>query len=88
MFRLRKEFPYHNPREAFDAVKSTRRRRDKKDHLTRDDIARLMRELNPNYTNAEILDVISAIDLTESGDIAFDEFEKVFIANIKTSASI
>mmetsp|Transcript_12786 Transcript_12786/g.27650 ORF Transcript_12786/g.27650 Transcript_12786/m.27650 type:complete len:823 (-) Transcript_12786:77-2545(-) len=95
--RLKKEFPYDNPREAFDAVKggSIGRRLTRKlkenpgdDVLSYEDIRHMMRSMDRDYTDEEIQEVMEVIDLTNSGDITFDEFKKVFIANIKTSASI
>ena len=47
-----------------------------------------MRDMDKEYTDEEIHEVMDVVDLTGSGDISFDEFCKVFIANIKTSASI
>ena len=47
-----------------------------------------MRDMDKDYTDAEIEEVMDVVDLTGSGDICFEEFCKVFIANIKTSASI
>lgn len=47
-----------------------------------------MRDMDKDYTDEEIQEVMDVVDLTGSGDICFEEFCKVFIANIKTSASI
>ena len=47
-----------------------------------------MRDMDKDYTGEEIQEVMDVVDLTGSGDISYDEFCKVFIANIKTSASI
>lgn len=47
-----------------------------------------MRDMDKDYTAEEIQEVMDVVDLTGSGDVSFDEFCKVFIANIKTSASI
>ena len=47
-----------------------------------------MRDMDKDYTDDEIQKVMNVVDLTGSGDICFEEFCKVFIANIKTSASI
>ena len=47
-----------------------------------------MRDMDKDYTDDEIQEVMNVVDLTGSGDICFEEFCKVFIANIKTSASI
>jgi len=85
VFRLKKEFPYENAREAFDAVK---RGKGGSDVLTVEDIGNLMREMNPNYSDEDVRAVIDTIDLAHSGDVTFDEFRKVFIADIRKSASI
>lgn len=81
--RLAKEFPYDNPREAFDAVKLDTCR-----DLNFDAVRSLMRELNPEYTDEEIMEVIRTLDLTNSGVVTFDEFKKVFVADIRLSASV
>lgn len=47
-----------------------------------------MRDMDKAYTDEDVQALMQVIDLTNSGDITFDEFKKVFIANIKTSASI
>jgi len=85
VMRLKKEFPYDNPREAFDAVKTPG---SKSDRLDVKAVGGLMRELNPDYTDEEILEIIRTLDLTKSGDVNFDEFKKVFVADIRKSASI
>ena len=82
--RVNKEFPYDNPREAFDAVKG----REGEKFLNKSDISNLMREMNPEYSDEDIVGLIKCIDLTKTGDLSFDEFKKVFIADIRTSASI
>jgi CRP-like cAMP-binding protein len=83
VLRLQKEFPYDNPREAFDAVKIG-----SSDELNFASVSSLMRELNPGYTDDEIMDMIRALDLNNSGSVTFEEFEKVFVADIRKSASI
>jgi len=124
--RLKHEFPYDDPRKAFDAVKTNTL----SDKLDVEAIGSLMRELNPNYTDDEILEVIRTLDLTNSGDVSiwtldleneiffqsenkflncvltttsnyfcllchgstlqvnFDEFKKIFVSDIRKSASI
>lgn len=67
--RLKKEFPYDNPREAFDAVKTAG---NKSDRLDVKAVGSLMRELNPDYTDEEILEIILTLDLTKSGDVNFE----------------
>lgn len=59
-------YQYDNPREAFDAVKANTR----SDRLDVEAVGSLMRELNPNYTDEEILEVIRTLDLTNSGDVS------------------
>ena len=99
--RLQKEFPYHDPREAFDAVRrggGERKGRDGNDDddvgekdddiLDVEDIGRLMKEMDPNYADEEIREVIETIDLTNTGDVSYNEFMKVFIADLRTSASM
>jgi serine/threonine protein kinase len=83
VMRLRHEFPYQNPKEAFDAA-------DVKQLglLDLESIGRLMRDMNPNYTDEEIEEITRALNLTNSGTVSFDEFKKVFIGDIRTSASI
>eukprot|EP00804_Cyclotella_cryptica_P005125 CCRYP_011538-RA/>CCRYP_011538-RA protein AED:0.37 eAED:0.37 QI:0/0/0/1/1/1/4/0/393 len=49
VLRLGHEFPYSNPREAFDAVHIQRR-----GELEKDDVAALMREMNKDYSDDEI----------------------------------
>jgi len=51
-------------------------------------VASLIRELNPEYTDDEILEIIRTLDLTNSGAVNFDELKKVFVADIRKSASI
>ena len=81
--RLKKRFPYQNPHEAFDAADI-----DKRNILDVKEVADLLREMDPSYTDEEIKNVISSLDLTNSGNVNFDEFKKIFIADIRTSASI
>lgn len=83
VLRLKKEFPYDNPREAFDAVKIETCR-----DLNFEAVSSLMRELNPEYTEEEIMEIIRTVDIMNSGAVTFDEFEKVFVADIRKSASI
>jgi Ca2+-binding EF-hand superfamily protein len=84
VMRLKKEFPYDNPKEAFDAVKTS----NIGEGLNFQDVATLMRELNPDYTDEEILEIISTLDLLNSGSITFDEFKKVFVADIRKSEAV
>lgn len=81
--KLKKDFPYDNPREAFDAVNENG---DKE--LDARAIGKLLREMDPEYTDEEIQSVIKVMDLTGSGSVSFDEFKKVFVANVRTSAAM
>jgi len=81
--RLKKEFPYNNPREAFDTVKRDR----SVEYLTFKEMTDLMLELNPNYTDDEIREILIAIKLTESGRMSFDEFKKVFVSSKNAKAA-
>lgn len=85
VLRLKKEFPYSNPREAFNAIRT---HHCKKDQLDFDAIEDLMKELNPDYTTEEVQEIIETINLSKSGTVSFDEFKKVFIADIRKSKSI
>jgi serine/threonine protein kinase len=81
--KLRKDFPYDNPREAFDAVNEHG-----DEELDARAIGKLLREMDPEYTDEEIQSVIEVINLTASGSVSFDEFKKVFVANVRTSAAM
>jgi len=83
VFRLKKEFPYSDPVKAFEAVGV-----DKDGELGVEAISKIMRDMDPAYTDDEIQEVIRIMDLTGSGTICFDEFRKVFVADIRASASI
>lgn len=85
VLRLKKEFPYHNPREAFDAVRTNSCG---ENGLNVEAVGSLMRDMYPNYTDEEIVEMIETLDLTNSGAITYDEFKKVFIADLHKSASI
>lgn len=85
VYRLKKEFPYSNPREAYDAVSENKC---DSNGLDAEAVGKLMRELNPEYTDDEIMELLRVLDLNYSGRISFDEFKKLFIADIRTSASI
>jgi hypothetical protein len=81
--KLKKDFPYDNPREAFDAVNENG-----SEELDARAIGKLLREMDPEYTDDEIQSVIKVMDLTGSGSVSFDEFKKVFVANVRTSAAM
>jgi hypothetical protein len=77
------EFPYSNPREAFDAVDVKRR-----GELEKEDVAKLMREMDKDYTDDELEKMMETLDLNHSGRVTFDEFKKVFIGDIRTTQSM
>jgi CRP-like cAMP-binding protein len=81
--RLQKEFPYHNPQEAFLAANPKNEA-----FLDFESVTNLMRDLNPDYTTDEIKEILKALDLNNSGKVDFEEFKKIFIADIRTSASM
>lgn len=83
VLRLGHEFPYVNPREAFDAVDVKRR-----GVLHVEDVTRLMRSLDMNYTDFEVQSMMQTLDLSKDGEITFDEFKKVFIGDIRTTQSM
>jgi CRP-like cAMP-binding protein len=83
VLRLKREFPYDDPREAFDALCPPGA-----DGLDVKTVGKLMREMNPSYTDEEILEFVRTLDLRNSGKVTYDEFEKVFIADIRKSAAI
>jgi serine/threonine protein kinase len=83
VIRLGHEFPYNNPREAFDAVDVKRR-----GVLHVNDVTRLMRSLDKDYTDFEVQSMMNTLDLSRDGEITFDEFKKVFIGDIRTTQSM
>jgi len=83
VLRLGKEFPYLNPREAFDAVDVKSR-----GLLVAEDVANLMRDLDKNYTDNEVQMMMQTLDLEKTGKISYQEFEKIFIGDIRTTQSM
>jgi serine/threonine protein kinase len=81
--RTRKEFPYENPEKAFEAADI-----EQVGHLDKESIAKLMRELNPEYTDEEIDEVMQSLNLTDSGVITFAEMKKALIGDKQASASM
>jgi CRP-like cAMP-binding protein len=81
--RLGHEFPYLNPREAFDAVDVNRR-----GVLHVEDVTELMRTLDREYTDSEVQAMMQTLDLSKDGHISFDEFKKVFVGDIRTTQSM
>ena len=83
VLRLEKEFPYTQPEEAFAAADAS-----KIGVLDFESIANLMRDMDPDYTDDEVREIIQVLDLTNSGVVGFDEFKKVFVGDIRTSESM
>ncbi|KAG7366008.1 serine/threonine kinase [Nitzschia inconspicua] len=81
--RTRKEFPYENPEKAFEAADL-----EQVGQLDKESIAKLMRELNPEYTDEEIDEVVQSLDLTDSGVITFASMKKALIGDKQASASM
>lgn len=83
--RLNREFPYDNPRLAFEAVRS-------KDcppnEISKEAFRAVLLELNPKYTEKELDEVLDAVDLSGTGSVSYEEFKKVFIADKKRSAAM
>ena len=85
VYRLEKEFPYDNPREAFDAVRGLE---GDAESISLEAVTKLMREVDADYPDEDIIALVKVLDLTGSGTVTFDEFKKVFIADIRTASSI
>jgi len=83
VLRLGHEFPYDNPREAFNAVDVKRR-----GVLLKEDIAHLMRCMDTDYTDQEIVAILQTLDLSGDGEVNYDEFVKVFIGDIRATQSM
>jgi len=81
--KLGEEFPYANPRKAFDAVDVG-----KKGYLGYQDVATLMRLLDEDYTNDEVKAMMQTLDLSKDGKVTYNEFAKVFIGDIRATASM
>lgn len=81
--RMRKNFPYEDPEEAFAAADEKHVGR-----LDKENVSRLMREMNPDFTDEEVEDVIHALNLTGSGSVTFAEMKKALVGDIRTSASM
>jgi len=83
VMRLGTEFPYSDPRKAFDIVDVKR-----KGVLHVEDVASLMRNMDSEYTDDAVQLMMQTLDLSKVGRITFDEFEKIFIGNIRTTQSM
>ena len=53
-----------------------------------EDVAKLMRNMNRDHKEKEVLLMMKTLDLSKDGNITFDEFVKVFIGNIRTAQSM
>lgn len=82
VLRLKQEFPYDNPRQAFDAVRGD------EEVLSFEAVAGLLRELDPDTSDEEVSEVVQRLDFTKTGSISYEEFKKVFIADIRKSQTI
>jgi len=56
--------------------------------LRAEDVAELMRELDRDYTDKEVAAMMQTLDLGKGGTVAFDDFKKVFIGDIRTTQSM
>lgn len=83
VLRLGHEFPYLDPRKAFDAVDVKGR-----GVLSLEDVTELMRSLDKDYTDGEVQAMMQTLDLSKDGKISYDEFKKVFIGDIRTTQSM
>ena len=83
VMKLGREFPYSDPRKAFDAVDVKKR-----GVLHADDVAKLMRNMDKDYTDNEVQMMMQTLDLSKDGKIAYDDFLKVFIGDIRTTQSM
>jgi len=81
--RMRKNFPYEDPEEAFAAADEKHVGR-----LDKENVANLMRGMNPDATDQDIEDIIHALNLTGSGAVSFDEMKKALVGDIRTAASM
>ena len=83
VLRLGHEFPYDDPRKAFDAVDVKKR-----GFLLPRDISNLMRSMDKDYTDNEVTAMMNTLDLSHDGKVSFDEFRKVFIGDIRATQSM
>ncbi|GAX21660.1 hypothetical protein FisN_29Hh098 [Fistulifera solaris] len=83
--RINKEFPYNAPLEAFNAIRSNICR---DECLCQEAISVLMRELNPEFTDEEMEEVMRTLGLSNNESLSFDAFKKIFIADKQRSKAI
>ncbi len=83
VLRLGHEFPYDDPRKAFNAVDITKR-----GYLLRKEVAHIMRSMDKDYTDQEIDVMMHTLDLSGDGKVSYEEFVKVFIGDIRATQSM
>eukprot|EP00577_Skeletonema_sp_RCC1716_P032816 CAMPEP_0113405670 /NCGR_PEP_ID=MMETSP0013_2-20120614/19077_1 /TAXON_ID=2843 ORGANISM="Skeletonema costatum, Strain 1716" /NCGR_SAMPLE_ID=MMETSP0013_2 /ASSEMBLY_ACC=CAM_ASM_000158 /LENGTH=754 /DNA_ID=CAMNT_0000291415 /DNA_START=132 /DNA_END=2396 /DNA_ORIENTATION=- /assembly_acc=CAM_ASM_000158 len=83
VLRLGREFPYDDPRKAFNAVDINKR-----GFLKHEDIAHIMRSMDEDYTDQEVDMMMHTLDLSRDGKVLYDEFVKVFIGDIRATQSM
>ena len=83
VLRLGHEFPYDDPRKAFNAVDINKR-----GFLQKKDIAHIMRSMDKDYTDGEVDAMMHTLDLSNDGKVRYDEFVKVFIGDIRATQSM
>jgi len=83
VLRLGHEFPYDDPRKAFNAVDINKR-----GFLQHEDIAHIMRSMDEDYTDQEVDMMMHTLDLSRDGKVLYDEFVKVFIGDIRATQSM
>ena len=81
--RLGHQFPYDDPRKAFNAVDINKR-----GVLHKKDIAHIMRSKDKDYTDEEVEAMMRTLDLSGDGKVHYDEFVKVFIGDIRATQSM
>jgi Ca2+-binding EF-hand superfamily protein len=83
VLRLGHEFPYDDPRKAFNSVDIKKR-----GYLLRNEVAHIMRSMDTDYTDQEIDAMMNTLDLSGDGKVSYDEFVKVFIGDIRATQSM
>jgi CRP-like cAMP-binding protein len=83
VYRMRKNFPYEDPEVAFAAADEKHVGR-----LDKENVSKLMREMNPDFTDGEVEAVIESLDLSGSGSVTFAEMKKALVGDIRTAASM
>jgi CRP-like cAMP-binding protein len=83
VLRLGHEFPYDDPRKAFNSVDIKKR-----GYLLRNEVSHIMRSMDTDYTDQEIDAMMNTLDLSGDGKVSYDEFVKVFIGDIRATQSM